>query len=140
MVKNKFLNLFIFVCLASLLLSCNDDSTIVPNDSKPINIAEVTSVQLVVLKTNPPQLEIVAKGNTSSAGWTKPVLEQFVYITQPPDGIYDFNFRAVAPAEASGSVITPIKVTHRLSPLPKELKGVRIHAANNNVVSMLGEN
>jgi len=118
------------------IVSCSDGTT-PPKEPTPEKIAEVTDIQLSVIESDPIQLNITAKGNVSSSGWTKPELVPFVYVAPPQDSIYDFDLLAVPPAEASAPVVTPIEVTQRLNPLPSELKGVRIHAAQNNMVAML---
>jgi hypothetical protein len=139
MLKDGFVKLLSYVSLvsfATLVSSCNDATT-PPGELAPENITEVIDIQLAVLESDPLQLNITAKGNVSSSGWTNPELVPFVYVVPPQDGIYDFDFLAIPPEEVSAPVITPIEVTHRLNPLPSNLKGVRIHATQNNKVAML---
>ena len=134
----KILQVIIPALLLILITACNGNDT--PQDSgTPEKIMEVTGIELELLKSNPPQLNIVAKGNTSSAGWSKAKISPFVYITPPPDGIYDFDFLAVPPSGPSATVITPVKAAYNLNPLPDNLKGVRIHAKQNKQVEMLSK-
>ena len=134
--KSEIIQLLFVLILLVVAVSCNKE-TETPQESSPQKIAEVTDVQLSVLESDPLQLNISAKGNVTSSGWTKPELVPFVYVAPPQDGIYDFDFVAAPPADVSAPVITPIEVTHRLNPLPTALKGVRIHATQNNMVAML---
>lgn len=103
----------------------------------PEAIQEVSDVQLMVLESSPLQLEIIASGKVSSAGWTAPKLVPVEYVVPPRDGIYDFTFYATPPKEPGATVITPIDVKHKINPLPADLKGVRILAQNNSIVAML---
>lgn len=111
------------------------------NIDKPVPdrqaINEITGVQLSLLNGSPRQLEITVTGNVTGAGWSSPMLIPFQYIVAPQDGIYDFTFYATPPGEAGSMVITPIDVTHRLTSLSDNLKGIRIHSATNNIVAML---
>ena len=137
--KHRFHVLLLSAFLLALTVGC-DDGTSPPQDSTPQKIAEITDVQLTILKSNPPQLSITAKGNTSSSGWSKPELKPFVYVAPPQDGIYDFDFVAVPPSGGSATVITPVEATYILNPLPETLKGVRMHSAQNNKEAMLEAN
>ena len=137
MTKDTCYKILAFIVLSISLISCNDGTQPPPPESSPQKIAEVTGVKLSVLESDPLQLNITAKGNVSSSGWTKPELVPFVYVAPPQDGIYDFDFNAVPPSGPSATVITPIEATYRLSPLPDTLKGVRIHAAQNKKEAML---
>ncbi len=116
------------------------DSTIVQNKpSKPTqqSILEITEVNLGVLKSFPSQLDIVALGTVSSAGWSNPQLVPYTYVQAPPDGIYDFDFVATPPQEKAAQVITPIRVKYVWKAFPRDLKGVRVHASTNSKVALL---
>ena len=133
MLNHRVFNLVIAMFLVVSLMSCKDDT---PSSTSQL-ISEVTDVKLALLKSNPPQLSITARGNASTPGWTKPELKPFVYVAPPQDGIYDFNFEAVPPTGPVPAVMTPIEATYILNPLPSTLKGVRIHATNNTREAML---
>ena len=137
MSKDVCFNLLAIIVLSVSLTSCDDGTQPPPQESTHQKIPEVTDVQLSVLESDPLQLNITAKGNVSSSGWTKPELVPFVYVAPPQDGIYDFDFNAVPPSGASATVITPIETTYRLSPLPDTLKGVRIYAVQNKKEAMI---
>ena len=119
-----------------LVTGCDGDSP-PSQEFQTEKIAEITDVQLALLKSNPPQLDIVAKGNVTSSGWTSPELVPYVYVMPPQDGIYDYDFQAIPPAGPAATVITPIEARYTLNPLPANLKGVRIHALQNNMEAML---
>jgi len=61
----------------------------------------------------------------------------FQYLAPPQDGIYNYEFMAVPPIEASATVITAIEVEYILDPMPEDLLGVRIHEEQNNMVELL---
>jgi hypothetical protein len=98
-------------------------------------ILEVTEIELSVLESFPPQLQVTAFGTVPSAGWKNPQLIPYTYIQAPPDGIYDFDFVATPPQGVVAQVISPIRVR---TTFPAEgVKGVRIHASSNNKVALL---
>ena len=70
-------------------------------------ILEVLEVELAILESFPPQLQITARGMVPTAGWTNPRLEPFIFIQPPPDGIYEFDFVADPPSGVAAQVITP---------------------------------
>lgn len=116
---------------------CHGDAHGGYGGSGAARIYEVTDIKLNILKTNPPQLRIMAKGKVTSSGWSNPQLIQFNYIQPPPDGIYDFDFVATRPTGIVLTVISDVRTSYVVAPLPKDLKGVRIHSKRNNKVAML---
>lgn len=126
------------IMFIAIISACNEQDTVTPTEQPAAKlIAEITDVQLAVSESKPLQLTITAEGNTSSADWSNPELVPFVYVAPPQDGIYDFDFNAVPPEGNSATVITPIKATYQLNPLPDTLKGVRIHAQQNSKEAIL---
>jgi hypothetical protein len=110
-----------------------------PQPAKTENIFEISKVTLTIASGEASQLIISAEGSVKTAGWTNPELVPFQYTTPPADGVYDFNFNAVPPGEGVivPQVITPITTNHTINPLPENLKGVRIHSAQNKKEEML---
>ena len=104
------------------------------SDRTPKSILEVTQVSLSVLKSFPPQLQIVASGTVPTTGWSNPLLVPYTYIQAPPDGIYDFVFVATPPQDVVAEVITPIRAQYIWPTFPQELVGVRIHSSTNSKV------
>jgi hypothetical protein len=139
MSKSTVLHLQSVLLVSMLVVGCNGKEPEEPAipESVPELISEVTQVTLAVMESEPPQLSITVEGKVTSAGWSGPVLEAVVYETPPADGIYEFNFTAVPPAEASAQVITPIKASHTVTPMPENCKGVRVHATANEITELL---
>ncbi|AIS13369.1 MULTISPECIES: hypothetical protein [Pseudomonas] len=98
------------------------------------SIMKVLDIHLSLLKSNPPQLHILAHGLVGSPGWTNPRLQPRFYIDFPKDGIQDFDFVADPPQGVSILPVYPITASeHWENPPLKKLKGVRVHSANNFV-------
>ncbi len=95
-------------------------------------IMDVKSAHAVIVKTNPPGLVVDASGEVPTAGWTNIRLEPFFYIVPPADGIWDVDFSGDAPTGMVAQVILPVSASITL-PAPKWLKGVRVHAAQNQL-------
>ncbi|MBW4420649.1 MAG: hypothetical protein KME13_15670 [Myxacorys californica WJT36-NPBG1] len=85
----------------------------------------VTAVNLTLLESHPPQLQIIARGTVPSTGWTNPQLIPLVYVQAPPDCIYDFEFVATPPTDPAAQVITPIVAKYRFP--AQGLRGVRVN-------------
>ena len=94
-------------------------------------IYKILSVTATILKTNPPKIRIVAKGQVTSTGWKNPSLLKYIYVHQPFDGVQDYSFMADAPTGIVLPVITPISLTTTV-PYESWMKGVRIHATTNS--------
>jgi hypothetical protein len=105
-------------------------------------IYAIDSVNLAIIKTNPPKLLIVVSGRTSSTGWAGGVLVPYIYIAPPADGVQDFDVIAEAPKPGSITlpVLTPIRIELVVDPVDLEnywltgspLRGVRCHAVGNS--------
>lgn len=111
-------------------------------ERKQMNKPKVDSVQKVevaLMKSNPPKLNIKADGEVPTGGWSAGELTAWVYVQPPPDGIYDFDFVAEPPP--AGSVVTqaftPISAEKVLDAVPKGFRGVRVHAASNQIETLL---
>jgi hypothetical protein len=93
-------------------------------------ISSVDSVDVRWVAMNKVSIIINADGKTTTNGWKNPRLEPVVYVQQPPDGIWDFNFVADRPG-AANDVMTPVKATYQWENPPGDAKGVRVAAKTN---------
>ncbi len=102
-------------------------------------IWEIKEVKLGRIENEPSKLNVICVGVVPSGGWTSPHLIPYVYLNPPPDGIYDFDIVANAPApEASViRITTPITCNYRLKDAPADLKGVKIHTSSNAMAALL---
>ena len=94
-------------------------------------ILSIEFIALHLFKSNPPILQIVAHGLTSSMGWTNPKLIPYIYITEPSNGIWEFDFIADAPSIIVANPLPPIYATFEWHDFPKSLKGIKVHASSN---------
>lgn len=100
-------------------------------------VMEVTEVKLAVLESFPPKLQINVSGTVPTGGWSNPKLKPYIFIQPPPDGIYDFDFVADPPDGPATQVISPIHADYLWNSFPENVKGVRVHAAQNSKTAML---
>ena len=100
-------------------------------------VYSVESVDLSIIKTDPPQLDIQAKGTARTPGYTNPELQEIIYVTPPEDGIYEYEFRATPPSGMVTQNLVPIEASTVRHSIPSELKGVRVRAATNSVETPL---
>ena len=95
-------------------------------------VLSVEEVRLAILKSNPPQLSIFARGTVRTGGWTNPELVEVIYIVPPADGIYEYEFVATPPTGPATEALTPIEAETVRHSIPPELKGVRVKAETNS--------
>jgi Dyp-type peroxidase family len=101
-------------------------------------IFEVTEVELVIEKKNPPILIITAEGKVNTSGWSNGKLIPFIYILPPVDGIYEFDFVADEPTGVTLQVISKIiSQSFIWNDFPKELNGVKIYSSSNSKIEKL---
>lgn len=101
-------------------------------------LSSVHMVDLSVLRTDPPSLVIAAMGSSSSTGWSDAKLEPIPVDGLPADGIYEFNFVATPPVGVALQSMVPQFASLTLSPIPADLKGVRVNSSGNSQEAMLG--
>lgn len=103
--------------------------------------AKIFSVQNAcfhINKSKPPQIVVHAAGTVNSSGWSNGRLIPWTYVDQPQDGVQDFDFIATAP---SGFVLWVMSPLAGLGSIQHGswMKGVRVHAATNNVEISLSD-
>lgn len=100
MITNK-MRFGVVACLAFLLLGIGTSAW-----AQSTPIARVNSFKWEILKSNPPQLKVTAKGQTSSLGWTDIKL-----VLRPNErpGVIAFDFVGTPPNDPSGSQIEDVK-------------------------------
>jgi len=102
-------------------------------------MAQLYSVQDVsfhINKSNPASLVVFASGLASSSGWSDAALVQRQYVSEPADGIQDFDFVGEPPTGISLMVLSPISGTGEIQ-LETWMKGVRVHSASNEMSVLL---
>jgi myo-inositol-hexaphosphate 3-phosphohydrolase len=100
-------------------------------------VLEVVSVDLNILKSDPPMLSIVAFGKVTTGGWTDGQLVPYIYIAPPANGLYEFDFVATPPTGPATTVISPISASYVWENFPGDMKGVTIYASTNEVSEIL---
>jgi hypothetical protein len=103
----------------------------------PEPVYRVDSVELSILKSNPPQLQIVAHGTVRTGGYTNGTLIEIVYIQPPEDGIWEYDFVADPPSGPSTDALTPIQAETIRSSIPDGLKGIRVRGETNSAEALL---
>jgi hypothetical protein len=136
---NTMLKILASFAILSLLMACNENGNNLSNNDELQNIYEVTTLNLSILESSPPQLKVDAEGNAREGGWIKIQLVPHEYSTPPADadGIYEFDFKAQPPSNAAIQVITPVEASYTINPMPESLVGVKIYAENNEIIAML---
>jgi hypothetical protein len=96
---------------------------------------KVLEIDAVTLAQEGGTLVVRVMALVPSLGWTEPELVPYSIIMPPRDGIYQLDFIASAP-EDSPSILSALDAELRM-PLPKGLRGVRVHASTNSLVGVL---
>lgn len=98
-------------------------------------ILKVDTVELKLLKSNPPQLLISVAGTVSTTEWENP--ELLMLKIAPTDGIYQFDFCATPPSEMASEVLMPISASYIFKDITEDFKGVQIHSSSNSIEQKL---
>jgi len=139
--KTKIRFYWLIAVLAAFTAGCDDEEN--PTE-KPTLVREVVSINLtrsLNLQTGNYDISISAKGYVNGNGWSNPVLQPYVYIQAPVDGIYDFDFIATPPPprNETAPIVGILTAEYLYTDAPNGFKGVRIHSANNVVTQLLSE-
>lgn len=92
-------------------------------------VIAVKSVDLLLLESDPPQLQIIAEGTVPNPGYHNPRLVPVA--SAPSDGIYEYEFVADASDGMVIQVITNVTATTTITDIPDDFKGVRVLASTN---------
>ena len=102
-------------------------------------VYRVDSVELTLINTKPPQINISAYGSANTTGWADAQLIPFAYVQAPPNGVYDFTLVAYPPVGSAGQMITPLPEPASLTEfVPPGFRGVTIHAESNTKQAFVG--
>lgn len=121
------------LAFAALLTGCATTSHDPPRPD-PVKILEVTSAEIVVLKTRPRQLVVKATGKASTAGWTH---LRLVPTGRSHDGVYELDFLGEPPVGTVAQVITPVTGTYVVPVENTDLRAVQVVAKANRVTGIV---
>lgn len=100
-------------------------------------LLEVDCIDLALRTGAFPYLGLSVSGSANSDGWREPKLVPWRYLEAPEDGIYAFDFVASPPTGNAESRLYPLATHYEWSDFPSDLRGVRVHATNNQMQAML---
>ena len=100
-------------------------------------VYSIDSVDLAIVKTNPPGLQVHVEGQVPASGWNGFALQYFVYFVPPPDGIYEADMVGEPPDGPSLPVLTPFIHDETRTPFPDDLKGLKVHSATTSATAMI---
>jgi hypothetical protein len=103
-------------------------------------ILEVNGIALSIDSAAPDTVSITADGMVTTSGWTNPMLVDFNFSNPTAEGIFNYEFIAESPVGPVLTVISPISITLDLNIPPSQVKGVKVHAVNNSIETLLGTN
>ena len=86
--------------------------------------------------TNPPQLQVVARGHVTSGGWGFPRLVPYVRQSPPARGTLEFDFVATppGPTRLELQAVHPIGANNLLHDYYPAIKVIKINAKTNSKV------
>ncbi len=112
------------------------------NISLPLftKILEVNGIALSIDSAAPETVSITADGMVTTSGWSNPRLVDFNFNNPTAEGIYNYEFIAESPVGPVLTVISPISITLDLNIPPSQINGVKVHAVNNSIETLLDLN
>lgn len=99
---------------------------------------QVEKVQVVSMQLDVLSILVVASGLTPTTHWSHFELNPLFMIDPPDDGIWDIEFDGQPPDSHFGRMHLPCVAYRLIIPQPW-LKGVRVHAYDNEIVEMIGD-
>ena len=103
-----------------------------------IQLFSISSIELALLKSDPPQLSITVAGLATTSGWSDPELKPMEK-TLSADGILDLNFVAKPPSGIALQALTPIVASVIWEDDVERLIGVKVYSRSGNQVQLLAE-
>lgn len=105
--------------------------------AEKIRLFDAQSIQLSVMKSNPPQLCVAVVGHATSVGWSEAELVPLEK-TLSPDGILDLDFVAKPPDEPVTLPQMTIMAANTVwSDSVERLVGVNVHTRSGEVLQLL---
>jgi len=99
-------------------------------------IHSVDDAYYSITNTNPPQLQVVARGTVTSSGWRFPKLVPYLRQKPPAQGVLEYDFIAAAPAP--DRLVTkrhmPIGANNMLHDYYPTIQAIKINARSNSKV------
>jgi|GEM_PF-1081624 len=97
-------------------------------------IHSIDDAYYTITQTNPPQLQVVARGHVTSGGWGFPQLVPYVRQKPPAQGVLEFDFVAKPPGTSRMvlQMVTPIGANNMLHDYYPAIKAIKINAKTNS--------
>ncbi|KAB7613629.1 hypothetical protein F9L33_09630 [Amylibacter sp. SFDW26] len=103
-----------------------------------IRLFSISSIELALLKSNPPQLSITVAGLATTSGWSNPELKPMEKVLSA-DGILDLDFVAEPPSGIALQALTPIVASVIWEDDVERLIGVKVYSRSGDQVQLLAE-
>lgn len=96
------------------------------------SVLRVDSVDVHVQVSSRPDVVVVARGFTTTTGWSHGHLELREPEAPPHDGVYEFDFVATPPVGKAGEMVTPIAGAGVIPHPHRNMRSVRVYAKTNS--------
>ena len=103
-----------------------------PASQQQRTVYEVLSVEVQFPDKNPSAATIVVKGTSRTGGWTNLELRPLQTFA-PEVGMRSFTLVGTPPSGMSTQALTAVTATHRIDPLPADIKTIRVLSESNEV-------
>ena len=97
----------------------------------------VETIQLSILKSNPPQVFVAVTGMATTAGWSNAELKPLEKKLSE-DGILDLDFIGTPPKGLAPQVLAPVSASLIWEDDVERLVGVKIYSRSEDVIQLLG--
>jgi hypothetical protein len=101
-------------------------------------VANILDVKHAVQTTQPPNLVVTAIGEVPTGGWHDVHLIRREYVTEPADGIWEYDLLAKPPDGPATQVISQVKASDLWQKIdPNKIKGVRVFGSGEGVKTVM---
>lgn len=95
-----------------------------------IIVPKIAIASAIIQKTKPLSLVVNAVSILPTDGYQNPRLEPRIYVTAPPDGIYEFDFYIDEPTGPAPDKLTPFPAAYQWIDFPvADVKVVKIYGS-----------
>lgn len=104
-------------------------------------VAKILTVTHKIETSLPPNLIITAVGEVPTGGWTETQLLRRTYVTDPADGIWEYDLLSKPPDGPATQVISQVTGSDRWAMISTEqlgkMKGVRVFGVGDGVLTIM---
>jgi hypothetical protein len=107
----------------------------------PKRVAKILEATYQIETSQPPNLIVTVVGEVPTGGWTETQLLRRVYVTEPADGIWEYDLLSKPPEGFATQVISQVKASDRWEKIAPaqmaKIKGIRVFGLGDGIKTVM---